>query len=183
MNTKQAHSEAMKYLQEAIITQEMGNDVSASSLFEKAFVLEKEAALYLVNDFENEPTRSVLFRSAANLAMDCHNYKEAQEMVNHGLAGYPPPEIAEELRDIYEKVNFYRHFELKGVTLLWIKGTLKVADAEKNSIKIITNDNKSYIVTVPQGLNDIVRSYWGEAIKVYISKNKRKHSLIEIAKM
>ena len=34
-----------------------------------------------------------------------------------GLAGDPPEEIAEELRDLLEKVNFHRHLEVRGISL------------------------------------------------------------------
>jgi hypothetical protein len=38
-------------------------------------------------------------------------------MIAIGLSGNPPEPIADELRDLYETVNFERHLKLKGVTL------------------------------------------------------------------
>ncbi len=43
---------------------------------------------------------SYLFRSAACLALDFKNYREAERMIAFGLSGNPPPEILEKLLDI-----------------------------------------------------------------------------------
>ena len=41
----------------------------------------------------------------------------AQRLVAQGLAGYPPPEIQEELKNLYEDINFNHHLKLQGITL------------------------------------------------------------------
>lgn len=56
-------------------------------------------------------------RSAASLALDCNLLIEAEKFVCEALVGNPPDEIADELRDLLEQVNFKRHLRLKGVTL------------------------------------------------------------------
>jgi hypothetical protein len=71
----------------------------------------------LEHHLELEPTRSVLYRSAASLALDCSEFAEAERLIASGLAGYPPSEIAEELRDLYERVTFYRHLAPRGISL------------------------------------------------------------------
>ncbi len=47
-----------------------------------------------------EPTWSVLHRSAASLAFQCGEWREAERLIASALAGTPPEEIAEELRDL-----------------------------------------------------------------------------------
>lgn len=116
-NTKQVHRKAMILAQDAYVSQLKGDEATALSLYEAAFELEREAALSLVSDESKEPTRSVLFRSAASLAVKCKKFREAEKMVAFGLAGNPPEEIANELRDLYEDVNFFRHLELKDTEL------------------------------------------------------------------
>jgi len=75
---------------------------------------EKSAAMLLVNDYEKEPTRSVLFRSAAclllNLPFPNETYfRQAERMVAHGLSGNPPEEIAEELREAWQElIGFFQ---------------------------------------------------------------------------
>jgi hypothetical protein len=38
-------------------------------------------------------------------------------LVALGLAGEPTEEVLEELRDLFDKVNFYRHLTTKGIAL------------------------------------------------------------------
>lgn len=110
------HREAMSIAEAAIMERFKGDPIKAKEFFEKAFKLEKEAAL-LTRDNSAEPSRSVLFRSAASLAINFGDYREAEKMINLALAGDPPDEIADELRDLYEQVNFQRHLDLQGIFL------------------------------------------------------------------
>ena len=64
-----------------------------------------------------EPTFSVLHRSAGTLALQCRKYRLAEQIAAKALAQEPPPEIAEELRDLVEQVHFQRHLELRGIEL------------------------------------------------------------------
>jgi hypothetical protein len=74
------------------------------TLITEAFVYEAEAALSLISDFDSEPTRSVLFRSAAFMAYNVGNYKEAQKMVYLGLSGNPYIEIYDELLKLSDDI-------------------------------------------------------------------------------
>jgi len=51
------------------------------------------------------------------LAIEARRFTEAEQMVCMGLAGTPPTTAAEELRDLFEQVNFHRHLALRGVKL------------------------------------------------------------------
>jgi len=53
-----------------------------------------------------EPTRSVLHRSAATLALECGALCDPERLIAVALSGDPPAEIAEELRDLLEPVYF-----------------------------------------------------------------------------
>ena len=74
--------------------------IEANALNIKAFEIEKRAAMCLLENKDKEPTRSVLFRSAANLAYGCGMFQEAEEMALHGLDGNPPDEIKDELNEV-----------------------------------------------------------------------------------
>lgn len=111
------HNQAMDVLEEAIVAKRDNDSEKAIELYIKAFELEKEAANSLDKSKEYEPTRGILYRSAATLALECGFSREAEKLVSEGLAGEPYEEIAEELREIFDKVNFRRHLELKGVVL------------------------------------------------------------------
>jgi len=110
------HNEAMDIAEQAIILRSTGDSSKAVELFKLAFEKEKVVAMSVVNE-DFEPSRSVLFRSAASMAYNAKMYRDAEKMIAIGLAGNPPPQIANDLRDLYENVNFNRHLEVKGVTL------------------------------------------------------------------
>ncbi|HEX5271222.1 MAG TPA: hypothetical protein VFW33_12065, partial [Gemmataceae bacterium] len=65
-------------------------------------------AALAASDPSLEPTRSVLHRSAASLALECGEYREAERLIATALAGSPPETIAEELRDLLHRVYFDR---------------------------------------------------------------------------
>lgn len=111
------HNQAMDIAEEAIIKKRILKPDEVKRLFEKAYRLEKEAALSLKDHPEEEPDRSVLFRSAASLAFNAGLLRDAEIMVNYGLAGNPPEEIAGELRDLYQSINFSHHLKNSDVIL------------------------------------------------------------------
>jgi len=95
------HSKAMEIAQTAFVARIQGELEKLKQLSSQAFIYERQAAMLLLNDYDIEPTRSVLFRSAASLALNCENYREAEKMIALGLLGNPPPEILEELRTLF----------------------------------------------------------------------------------
>lgn len=131
------HREAMEFLDSADLLRRRGTealppealrrlqkdagDADVGSLLlwlmREALRLEKQAAGCLSATVDAEPTRSVLLRSAASIAHECGDFREAERLIAQGLAGDPPDEIAEELRDLYEQVNFERHLGNQGIFL------------------------------------------------------------------
>lgn len=111
------HRIAMEAANEAYSADLKGDFDVAQRQFEVAFENESKAALLLKDDIDSEPSRAVLFRSAASLGIDCGEFREAERMVAMGLAGNPPDEICDELRDVLEKVHFSRHLGLRGIGL------------------------------------------------------------------
>ena len=91
--------------------------MAAALVSKKALKLEKEAAYSLADTLDSEPTRGILFRSAATLAMDCRDWREAEKLVNQGLAGNPNEELADELRNLYEDINLARHLAVGEIEL------------------------------------------------------------------
>ena len=106
----------MDYADEAFFAQRQGQYERARECFENAYSAEKSAAEQLA-DTDLEPTRSILFRSAATLALDCGKVREAEKLVAFALAGDPPDDIADELRELFERVNVRRHLDLQGLVL------------------------------------------------------------------
>ncbi len=114
---QELHNEAMNFAELAVSERIRGKYDHAETLFRSA--LEKElAAVKACSDLGNpEPTFSVLHRSAATLALDCGNPRLAEQLATRALSATPPPEMADELRDLLETINFQRHLQLRGVSL------------------------------------------------------------------
>jgi hypothetical protein len=119
------HDRAMEFAGNAFYADVRGDYATAANAFQQAYELERRAALLLVDYPSAEPSRSVLLRSAASLALDCQQFREAERLVAIALAGDPPDEICEELRDVLEMAYFRRHLSLRGIEL--DSGELQVA--------------------------------------------------------
>ena len=111
------HREAMGLVDEAVAARQHGEERKYLALMKRALERETAAADQLAENKKFEPTRSVLHRSAASIAVDCGDLPLAEKLICRGLLGNPPGEIAEELRDLLEQVNFKRHLALRGVRL------------------------------------------------------------------
>src|SRR5687768_8951127 len=102
------HDQAMNLAERAFSARIHGKKTIYKKSLNTAFGLERKAAEIAIEMHCPEPTRSVLLRSAASLALDCMEYREAERLISIALAGNPPLEIAEELRDLFEQANFQR---------------------------------------------------------------------------
>ncbi len=98
---KKLHNKAMDMAEKAFVARLKGDLQQAGQLFRKAFENEAQAARLVPDLPSSEPTRSILYRSAASLAIDCSEYREAERLIVAGFAGSPPEEIADELREIF----------------------------------------------------------------------------------
>ena len=107
------HSKAMAIADDAFIARRRGNNEQAKQLSSEAFIYERDAALLLREQFEIEPTRSVLFRSAGWLAFNAEKYEQAQEMIDYGLQGQPPFEVKAELDELLHEIDEIKAVELK----------------------------------------------------------------------
>lgn len=107
----------MAVADEAFIARHRGDSKLAKTLTRRAFELEVAAAELVREDLSAEPTRSILYRSAASLAMEIGELREAERLIAIALTGNPPQEIAEELRELLDQVHFSRHLQLRGVEI------------------------------------------------------------------
>lgn len=114
---RKLHDEAMALAEMASVAKLRGDLEQAGKLLRQAYGKESKAAELITHELSLEPTRSILFRSAASLAIDCNELREAERLIATALSGNPPAPIAEELRDLLEQVNFSRHLDLRGITL------------------------------------------------------------------
>ena len=104
------HNKAMELADKAFYAKRNKESDLAQSKYLEAFIFESAAAQLLVNEYDKEPTRSVLYRSAASLLLNLpfpsdEHVRNAERMVAFGLSGNPPEEIAIELREIWYQVR------------------------------------------------------------------------------
>jgi len=117
MNIQELHIKAISIADEAFIKKFNGKLDEAKLLFKEALGFEKEAALAAQKENIGEPSISVLLKSAASLAINADEFREAEKLISIALYGDPPFEIAEELRNLLEELYFQRHLQLQGITL------------------------------------------------------------------
>lgn len=109
------HTRAMDHAEQAFMARMRGETARAVELFREALNCET-AAIGELREY-SEPTHAILHRSAGTLALDCNDIRTAERLVAHALAQDPPPDLAQELRDLLEQVHFRAHLELRGVAL------------------------------------------------------------------
>ena len=109
------HDRAMDLVDRASQEKARGNTEPSLALFREA--LQSELAAIGKLPEQSGLGWSILIRSAATMALDCEDYRMAEKLASTALAGDPHPEVAEEIRDVWERANFHRHLEFRGVGL------------------------------------------------------------------
>ena len=102
---RELHNKAMELAQIAMVARHNREWEKADKLSRQAYEHESQAAALIPEKESNEPTRSILYRSAASLAFQCKEFSIAQKLVSKGLSGYPAPEVEQELKDLYEQTS------------------------------------------------------------------------------
>ncbi|UBF26676.1 hypothetical protein K9N68_01320 [Kovacikia minuta CCNUW1] len=120
------HQQAMDLAEIATTARLKGDLAQVRLVLRQAFEKEVQAAALIANDLNAEPTRSVLHRSAASLAIDCGEIQIAERLIATALMGNPPKEIAEELRDLFVQINLRQYFERRGIPLNELPGSLQL---------------------------------------------------------
>lgn len=184
MNKEQntLHDLAVEFTFEAERAQKRGDIVQAKKFFEKAFQLEKEFALVIPKgNPELQLTRTIIFRSAAWLALESGNLDEAKTLVNQILNENPHPSVIEELKGILKEI--INRTPSKEVQKLDITGTLVSADIPYNQIKIQEEKSKKFFaVIVPANeIVEIAKSFLAE--KVLINGQSKSDGLILLQKI
>jgi hypothetical protein len=111
------HQQAMDLAEAAAIARLRGTPEQAAQLTRQAFEQETQAAALIAGNLDTEPTRSVLHRSAASLAIECGELQIAERLIATALSGNPPLEIAEELKDLFIQINLDRYLKRRGIDI------------------------------------------------------------------
>ena len=117
MDIIELHNIAMDKADEADRAKMSANNDIALALYQDAYEKEREAAYSSLAKGIGEPTTSILFKSAAFLAYDAGLLRESEQLACQALSLNLCDEIADELRDLLENINFGRHLRLNGISL------------------------------------------------------------------
>lgn len=94
------HHKAMEAVDEHQRSRRAGDFTRSREALLDALALESKAAASVARD--NEPTRSVLHRSAASIALQAGRSKMARRLIASALKGNPPDEVRMELIELLE---------------------------------------------------------------------------------
>ncbi|MGA3234807.1 MAG: DEAD/DEAH box helicase [Bryobacteraceae bacterium] len=103
------HDQAMALVDQALAAERVGDEVIAQNFLRQAFEFEKQAADSVASDIGAEPTRSILYRSAATLALRCGMPDAARHLASQGLAGTPPTSVRNELNTVATSAETWHH--------------------------------------------------------------------------
>ena len=103
---EEKHNQAMTLSDQADAARRRRDSPRARQLFQEAFLLEKEVALHC-EETPNAPaaTVAILLQSAASLANEAGEPREAERLIARALAGDPPLLLAEELRELWDQIR------------------------------------------------------------------------------
>lgn len=105
---EELHERAMELADEADRARRQGDEGRRQEFLRRAFTLECAAAELVEPARDLEPSRSVLHRSAASLALESGRTEEAARLTRIALEGNPPPEIRAELYDLLAEAESQR---------------------------------------------------------------------------
>ena len=103
-STKDLHDEAMTLYEASLLARRAGNEHRVTDLLTQAFQLEAAAADNVIDELALEPTRSILHRSAASLALQLGDFEKAISYAAEGLRGRVPDEIRAELTVLQDQI-------------------------------------------------------------------------------
>lgn len=163
------HHKSLEFSDDAIIAKRKGERAIEKVLYEKAYWLEKSAAISMRKNAVIPIPRLAMIKSAAALAFKAGLYQEALKMIAFGYKEYPSYAAEHELHPLFEVIK-QRMPEINLQTQ-YLTGVLTAADAKEYQIKLEnTKDNRLYYIIVPSEMMDeIVRSYWKNQVLVEIT--------------
>src|SRR5690348_15881090 len=107
-DTLKKHKQAMYFAQDAVVAQQMGDEMEALRNFNNALELELEVLNELKSGDPHVETLGVIVRSAATLAFNCRNTLKALSIISDNKYDFPQNiehEIDELVMDIESSIH------------------------------------------------------------------------------
>ena len=104
--TRELHEQAMKIFNQAEeLSRQNPQDTALAELFYKSCLKDVEAVHMIEPKEENEPSRAILFISAASLALRAKDLRLAEQLACDGLRGFPSDFHRQELFALLEQAK------------------------------------------------------------------------------
>jgi hypothetical protein len=168
---KKYHSEAMDLAERAFVARMRGKTEEARVLFFQAYELEKRAAENTPDDLE--PSRSILYRSAASLALHAGELYEAEELCNQAMRPTTPSEVQDELVDLKAQIQeLLREEDAQQASVaaqpIEIVGRLSHADAKNQRIRLSDENGipLAFVIKVEGDMDVLIRDHWNDVIRI-----------------
>lgn len=171
---KVLHDKAMEFVDESKLAKMEGNISAAKSFLEKAFFLEKEAALMTPTNENNSFAKYLYLRSAAYLAYESGYLLDALQFTLLGLSGKPPTYVKKQLESLQQKL----HSKNASFQLI---GLFTQANAKNNIITVEDETSQQiYLIQVPtEQIQEIVKNFWSAKVTIDAKVSKAGVVLLE----
>lgn len=105
------HRKALAAWDESGELRKLGQHEKAREQIKVALSFSKQSAALLKDRLDQEPSRSLIYQTAAAFAIDCGEYRQAEELIGQAIAGTPPEENLRTLRFLLKDVWKFMKFE------------------------------------------------------------------------
>ncbi len=170
------HRIAMEYYDLAGIYKAKGQLESFDDYQQKAWLLEKEAALQLLAEPKDYTFKYLVILNAGLLGYDLENYEEAKKILELGLIGNPAESVKLQMEELIDKIeqkintSLTKNLSKEAFT---ISGTLTSADVENKIIKIREQGKQQLhsISVSAEAIKEVIRFYIGEFVAIQLEKD------------
>jgi hypothetical protein len=161
------YRQAVGFAEQADIAKAKCQPIDYKSLYEKAYLLEKEAALLMSSNEKAPFSRSMMLKSAAALAFKAGKYEEAEKIVALCRSENPDGYIMAKLDELQAAINKTAAV-LQTDNSLTVRGVFTSANADEREIKIRDVENQQvYAFIVPASMfKKVVKAYWQDLVSV-----------------
>ena len=110
-SSKDLHRQAMDLVTGALALKAKADFSGYVRMMKQALPLETAAAELMIDELDAEPTRSVLFLGAANIAWACRDTEVTKRMITLGLKGNAPLKMTDDLIRLLQDVTYAERTE------------------------------------------------------------------------
>ncbi len=183
-SVKIIHEAAMEFYGLAKRAKAKGDHSVWKEYMEKAYILEKEAALTMPEQQNNFMWRYILLRSAGWLAFQSGFYQEAANLAELGLNGNPPAIEKGKLEDLLNSIRQKTEAPSsasKAAEENKISGFLASVDLIENKIHIRQLDTEEpiYILVSEEKIREIARLFIGDIVQIMVRENEEGVKYLE----